>query len=60
MTIAVGVLGGVAGGLLFAPRLGGGPVGASNFSLPNLLISLLGSIVFLAIVTIAQRRGRAG
>lgn len=55
--IAVGVVGGLLGGFFLAPSLGGGSVGSGGgFSLPNLLISLLGSIGLLAILHLVQRR----
>ncbi len=56
--IGLGVAGGLLGGLLLAPNLGGGSVASGGgFSLPNLLISLLGAIILLTIVNLL-RRGR--
>ena len=43
------------GGLLLAPMLGGGSITSGDFSLPNLLISLLGAIILLAIVNLVRR-----
>lgn len=57
LNIVVGIVGAILGGLLLAPLLGGGSITSGNFSLPNLLISLLGAIVLLAIVNLV-RRGR--
>ena len=55
--IGLGVAGGLIGGLLLAPQLGGGSVAhGGDFSLPNLLISLLGPIILLMIVHLFQRR----
>jgi len=57
LNIVVGIIGAILGGLLLAPLLGGGSITSGDFSLPNLLISLLGAVVLLAIVNMF-RRGR--
>jgi len=57
LNIVVGIIGAILGGLVLAPLLGGGSITSGNFSLPNLLISLLGAIILLAIVNLF-RRGR--
>ena len=57
LNIVVGIVGALLGGFLLAPLLGGGSITSGSFSLPNLLISLLGAIVLLAIVNLV-RRGR--
>ena len=55
LNIVVGIVGAILGGLLLAPMLGGGSITSGDFSLPNLLISLLGAIILLAIVNLVRR-----
>ena len=57
LNIVVGIVGALLGGFLLAPLLGGGSITTGDFSLPNLLISLLGAVILLAIVNLV-RRGR--
>lgn len=59
LRLAAGIAGGILGGLFLAPNFGGGAIGQGGFSLPNLLISLLGAIVVLAIVHLLLRRSLA-
>jgi uncharacterized membrane protein YeaQ/YmgE (transglycosylase-associated protein family) len=51
----VGVIGALLAGFLLAPLFGIGTINQSNFSLPALLVSLLGSIVLLAIINLFRR-----
>ena len=55
LNIVVGIVGALLGGFLLAPLLGGGSITSGDFSLPNLLISLLGAIILLAIVNLVRR-----
>ena len=55
LNIVVGIVGALLGGFLLAPLLGGGSITSGSFSLPNLLISLLGAIILLAIVNLVRR-----
>ena len=55
LNVVVGVIGAVLGGLLLAPMLGGGSITTGDFSVPNLLISLLGAVVLLGIVNLVRR-----
>ncbi|MDQ3139973.1 MAG: GlsB/YeaQ/YmgE family stress response membrane protein [Pseudomonadota bacterium] len=55
LNIVVGIVGAILGGLVLAPLLGGGSITSGDFSLPNLLISLLGAIILLAIVNLVRR-----
>ena len=57
LNIVVGIVGAILGGLLLAPLIGGGSITSGDFSLPSLLVSLLGAIILLAIVNLF-RRGR--
>ena len=55
--IIAGIGGGVLGGLVLTPWLAGGPIVVSGFSLPNLLIAMLGTTVVPAIA-MSRRRER--
>ena len=55
LNIVVGIVGALLGGFLLAPLLGGGSITSGDFSLPNLLISLLGAVILLAIVNLVRR-----
>ena len=55
LNIVVGIVGALLGGFLLAPLLGGGSITSGNFSIPNLLISLLGAVILLAIVNLVRR-----
>jgi uncharacterized membrane protein YeaQ/YmgE (transglycosylase-associated protein family) len=57
MNVVVGIVGAFLGGLLLSPLFGTGTINQGNFSLPGLLVSLLGAIILLAIVNLF-RRGR--
>jgi uncharacterized membrane protein YeaQ/YmgE (transglycosylase-associated protein family) len=57
LNIVVGIIGALLGGFLLAPLIGGGSITNDPLSLPNILVSLLGAIVLLAIVNLV-RRGR--
>ena len=51
----VGLVGALLAGFLLAPLFGIGTINQNNFSLPALLISLLGAIILLAIVNLFRR-----
>jgi uncharacterized membrane protein YeaQ/YmgE (transglycosylase-associated protein family) len=57
MNVVVGIVGAMLGGWLISPLLGVGTINQNNFSLPSLLVSLVGAVILLAIVNIF-RRGR--
>jgi uncharacterized membrane protein YeaQ/YmgE (transglycosylase-associated protein family) len=58
LNIVVGIVGAFLAGLVLTPLLGIGTINSGNFSLPALLVSLVGAIALLAIVSFFQR-GRA-
>jgi len=58
LNIIVGIVGAFLAGLVLTPLLGIGTINQGNFSLPALLVSLVGAIALLAIVSFFQR-GRA-
>jgi uncharacterized membrane protein YeaQ/YmgE (transglycosylase-associated protein family) len=55
LNIVVGIIGALLAGFLLSPLFGIGTINQSNFSLPALLVSLLGSIVLLAIINLVRR-----
>src|SRR5262245_21798954 len=55
LNIVVGIVGALLAGFLLSPLFGIGTINQNNFSLPALLISLLGSIVLLAIINLLRR-----
>jgi uncharacterized membrane protein YeaQ/YmgE (transglycosylase-associated protein family) len=55
LNIVIGIVGALLAGFLLAPLFGTGTINQNNFSLPALLISLLGSIVLLAIINLFRR-----
>ena len=55
LNVVIGIVGALLAGFLLAPLFGTGTINQSNFSLSALLISLLGSIVLLAIINLFRR-----
>lgn len=55
LNIVVGIVGALVGGWLLAPMFGTGTINQSDFSLPSLLVSLLGAVVLLGIVNLFRR-----
>ena len=55
LNVAVGIVGALLAGFLLAPLFGTGTITQGNFSLPALLVSLLGAVVLLAIVNLFRR-----
>jgi uncharacterized membrane protein YeaQ/YmgE (transglycosylase-associated protein family) len=55
LNIVVGIIGSMLGGWFLSPLFGVSTINQSNFSLPGLLISLLGAVVLLAIVNLVRR-----
>jgi len=58
MNIVVGIVGAFIAGLVLTPLLGIGTINQNNFSMPALIVSLLGAIVLLAVVSLL--RGQRG
>ncbi|HEY0739130.1 MAG TPA: GlsB/YeaQ/YmgE family stress response membrane protein [Herpetosiphonaceae bacterium] len=57
LNIVVGIVGAfLAGFLVRALGIGGATINDNAFSLPALLVSLLGAVVLLGIVNLVQRR----
>jgi uncharacterized membrane protein YeaQ/YmgE (transglycosylase-associated protein family) len=55
LNVVVGVVGALLAGWLLSPLFGVSTINQSNFSVPGLLISLLGAVVLLAIVNLIRR-----
>jgi len=53
--IVVGIIGAMVAGFLLTPLLGIDTINQNNLSLPGLFVSLLGSIILLAIVNFFRR-----
>jgi uncharacterized membrane protein YeaQ/YmgE (transglycosylase-associated protein family) len=58
LNVVVGIVGALLGGWLISPLVGVGTINQDNFSLPAMLVSLVGAIILLGIVNLF-RRGRA-
>jgi uncharacterized membrane protein YeaQ/YmgE (transglycosylase-associated protein family) len=55
LNILVGIIGALLAGFLLTPLFGVGTINQSNFSLPSLILSLLGAIILLAVVNLVRR-----
>ena len=57
LDIVVGVVGAFVAGWFITPLVGVGTINQSNFSLPALVVSLVGAIILLAVVRLVRGRG---
>jgi uncharacterized membrane protein YeaQ/YmgE (transglycosylase-associated protein family) len=57
LNIIVGIVGAFVAGLVLTPLLGIGTINQSEFSLPALLVSLVGAIILLAVVNLFRGGG---
>jgi uncharacterized membrane protein YeaQ/YmgE (transglycosylase-associated protein family) len=57
LNVVVGVAGAMLAGWFITPLIGVGTINQDNFSLPALLVSLLGASILLAIVNLFNRGG---
>lgn len=55
LNVIVGIVGAFLAGLFLSPLFGVATINQNNFSLPSLLVSLLGAVVLLAIVNLLRR-----
>jgi uncharacterized membrane protein YeaQ/YmgE (transglycosylase-associated protein family) len=55
LNIVVGIVGAFLAGLVLTPLLGISTINQGNFSLPALIVSLVGAIALLAVVSIFRR-----
>jgi uncharacterized membrane protein YeaQ/YmgE (transglycosylase-associated protein family) len=57
LNVIVGIVGAFVAGLLLTPLLGIATINQSDFSLPALIVSVIGAVILLAIVSLFQGRG---
>lgn len=55
LNVIVGVVGAILAGWFVSPLVGVGTINQDNFSLPSLLVSLVGAVVLLGIVNLVRR-----
>ena len=55
LNVVVGIVGAFLGGWLISPLVGVGTINQNNFSLPSVLVSLVGAVILLAIVNLVRR-----
>jgi uncharacterized membrane protein YeaQ/YmgE (transglycosylase-associated protein family) len=55
LDIVVGIVGALLAGWFLTPLLGIGTINQADFSLPALLVSLVGAVILLAIVRLIRR-----
>lgn len=55
LNVVVGIVGAMLGGWFISPLVGVGTINQDNFSLPALLVSLVGAAILLAIVNLFRR-----
>ena len=55
LNVTVGIIGAVLGGWLLGALVGAGSINQSDFSVPGVLVSLLGAIVLLILVKFVRR-----
>lgn len=56
LNIIVGIVGAFVAGLVLTPFFGIATINQNDFSLPALLVSLLGAVILLAVVNMFTRR----
>jgi uncharacterized membrane protein YeaQ/YmgE (transglycosylase-associated protein family) len=55
LNVVVGIVGALLAGFLLTPLIGGVPITSGSLSIQSILISLLGSIILLAVVNLVRR-----
>jgi uncharacterized membrane protein YeaQ/YmgE (transglycosylase-associated protein family) len=55
LNIIVGIVGAFLAGVFLTPILGIATINQNNFSLPGLLVSFVGAVILLAIVSLIRR-----
>ncbi len=55
LNVVVGIVGALLGGWFLSPLFGVSTINQSNFSVPGLLVSLLGAVILLAVVNLIRR-----
>ena len=57
LNILVGIVGAFVAGVVLTPLLGITTINQNNFSLPGLLVSLVGAIILLAVINLFRVGG---
>ena len=57
LNIIVGIVGAFIAGIVLTPYFGITTINQNNFSLPAMLVSLVGAIILLAVVSLFRRGG---
>ncbi len=55
LNVLVGIVGAALGGWFLSPLFGVSTINQNNFSAPALLVSLLGAVILLAVVSLIRR-----
>ena len=55
LNVVVGIVGAMLAGWFISPLVGVGTINQSNFSLPALVVSFVGAVLLLAIVSVLRR-----
>lgn len=55
LDILVGIVGAFVAGIVLTPLFGISTINQNNFSLPALLVSLMGAVILLAVVSLFRR-----
>ena len=55
LNVVVGIVGAFLAGWFISPMVGIGTINQTNFSLPSVLVSLVGAVILLAIVNLFRR-----
>ncbi len=60
LNIIVGIVGAFIAGIVLTPYFGITTINQNNFSMPAMLVSLVGAIILLAVVSLFRRGGLRG
>lgn len=55
LNVVVGIVGSLLAGFVITPLIGGAPITSGGLSVTTVLISLLGSVVLLALINLFRR-----
>ncbi len=55
LNVVVGIVGALLAGFIVTPLIGGAPITSGGINLQSILVSLLGSVILLAIVNLFRR-----
>jgi uncharacterized membrane protein YeaQ/YmgE (transglycosylase-associated protein family) len=55
LNVVVGLVGAMLGGWFISPLVGVSTINQNNFSLPALMVSLVGAVILLGIVNVVRR-----